>query len=345
MTLRDEEKLVFFEGMYDLMSSGIPITEALSGFEEDAPKKLRLILKQLRENIQNGKTMHESLALYPQIFDEVTLTLVETGEQSGNMDTIFESISKNLSENIAFKTKIKNALVYPAVLSFIFVVMLVFIMVYAVPKFKYVFSKLTTEIPLPTKVVFAVSDTILKYHVFLGAGVVALVLFVIYLLKRYRREVTQFMAILPVTGSLYNNMDIYRFTKTMSLLIASGIPITTALGLCKKTVYKNVNLRRLREMYDYAESGKEISGYLNTQKGLMPKTMINLIEFGEKSGSLDRSFSKIASTAQIKVQSSLDRIAVLMEPLIISFMGVVVGAVMMSIIAPIYQLIGNINAR
>lgn len=345
MTLKDDEKLVFFEGLSNLLSSGIPIIEAISGFEEDSSKKLRVILVSLRENLQRGKTIHESLALYPQIFDGVTLSLIQAGEESGSLDAVFETITKNLAEDISFKNKIKNALVYPAVLFVVFLIMLVFIMIYAVPKFKYVFSRLSAQIPAPTRVIFFISDAILNYYPYILVGIVAILLTLWLLIKKFKAQLHQVIAVLPIVTNLYNYLDIYRFSKTLSLLITAGIPITNALELCRTTVFKKSNIKRLTQLTTHAETGRDISLFLNSQKGFMPKTMINLVEFGEKSGTLDKSFSKISNLAQLKVQTALDRIAVLMEPLVITIMGVTVGGVMMSIIAPIYQLIGNLNVR
>jgi type II secretory pathway component PulF len=345
MSLKDDEKLIFFEGLGEAVSSGIPFVDAVSGFQEDASPRLKVVLNTLKADVENGKTIYESLIKYPQVFDGVTLSLINSGEESGNLDVAFETIAKNLAEEVTFKNKVKNALTYPLLLGVVFVVMVTFIMVYAVPKFKYVFSRMSAEIPLPTKVVFFVSDAIINYYLYIIASVVLLTVLITFLLKKFRNQFLQLVFSLPLLSTLYNYLDIYRFSKTLALLINSGIPLTQSLELCQTTVFKTANVKRLKDLTAHCLTGKEMALFFKADKKFLPQTMINLIEFGEKSGSLEKSFQKISTYTQTRVQTTLDRISVLLEPITITAMGLTVGGVMMSIIAPIYQLIGNINAR
>jgi type IV pilus assembly protein PilC len=339
------DKLILFSNLSSLLSSGIPILEATDIISDDAPKSLQPILNQFKQSLTQGKTLASTLSLFPNSFDPITISLVETAEKSGNFESILKDIVADIKRDMELSEKVKSAAAYPLVTAFVFLVILVVILLYVIPKVAEVFGRIKVAIPLPTQILFAISANLLIYWpVFLSIAVLLLI-GIILLLKYKKCFIISVLITLPIIKGIAKNMDLARFTKSLSLMLSAGIPITEALNLSAKLI-NNRNLRiAINNIAELVSKGQNLGDSLGNQRNQFPRVMINMIKAGEKSGSLEKSTYDLSEHFNMLVESSLKNLTTLMEPFLLLFMGTLVAGLMLSVIAPIYQLIGSIKPQ
>ena len=208
-----------------------------------------------------------------------------------------------------------------------------------------VFKKLNVVLPLPTRVLIAVSDIVLKYTVPFLAGIGLLVVIFVFLFKTQKKRILNVFLSLPLISGLAREIDLTRFNRSMALLLASGLPIVEALALAQNIVNKKQVLRAVELSKNAVSAGKNLSEGLRGAKKTIPGFMVRIIEAGERSGSLDKSMQELADFFDEEVGNKLKTMSTLLEPIMLVVVGIMVGGMMMAIIAPIYGLIGNISSR
>jgi type II secretory pathway component PulF len=344
MRLRPEDKVTFYEGLNRLLSSGIPIDEALDGLSDEYNKNLSLFLIDLRSELIRGVTMSSVLFKYPHIFSSVEVNLIKAGEESGNLEEILESLAANVKEEILFKSKVVSALTYPAFLMFVFTFIFVGILMYVVPRFKGVFQRLKVGIPLPTQLLFDLSDLMINFWplVLIGVAIVVISLFALYRLKR--PYFISLLSSMPVARGIFNYLDIYKFSKTMYLLTLSGIPLVKALTLSKEVIYKKKMHLMVDEIIENVTNGDKLALGFKKYPRVFPSSMSKIIQYGEVSGSIEKSFKDISVLAESRAKVTLDRLGVLLEPVMVFVVGLMIGVFMIALIYPMYQMIGNVGS-
>lgn len=343
--LSKKDKLMLISNLGTMLSSGIPIMEAVDAILEDNSGNQKKVLKVLKEDLNQGKTISESFGRFPRAFDPVTVNLIKAAEKAGDLDTILKDLSINIKKEIEFNEKVKGALTYPVFVLIVFVGVLGLMLVFVIPRISSVFKKLNVTLPLPTQILIAVSDFVLKYTVpfLIGLGLFIVVFVLLY--KTQKRKVLNVFLSLPLLSTLAQEIDLTRLNRSMALLLSSGLPIVEALTLAqnivnKKQVYRAVELSR-----EAVSAGKNLSEGLRSAKKTIPGVMVRIIEAGEKSGSLDKSMQELADYFDEEVSNKLKALSTLLEPIMLVVIGILVGGMMLAIIAPIYGLIGDISSR
>ncbi len=339
------EKLAFISGLGKMLEGGIAIPDAIDALLEGTKKDQKKVLQMLKADLAEGRTISESLAKFPKSFDPITTSLISTGEKSGNLEKNLNQLSANLTADIELSGKIKAAVAYPVFVIAIFFMVLIMILVFVIPRITTVFLRLKLELPLPTKILIVVSSQLRENTVVFVSLVLLALLAVTLVFKKKSSLIFNLLANLPVLSNLVTQIDLARFTRSLNLMLSASIPITEALASTKNVVYrKNIKLM-IENCQKSVESGKNISDTLKKYPKIIPPIMTKMIEAGEKSGSLEKSMIDLSSYFNGKIDSSIKTLTILLEPVLLVIIGVLIGGIMLSIITPIYNLIGKINPR
>jgi type II secretory pathway component PulF len=345
LRLSPKEKLNLITNLATMLSAGIPILETVEVLANDTKGNQQKILKILLEDLNQGLSISASFGRSPKAFDPVTLNLLRSAEESGSLDSALTDLAENIKEEIEFTSKVRGALIYPFIIFLLFLGIMLVILIYVVPRISDVFRKLKLDLPLTTRVLIWSSETFLAYWPFIIAGSLVIIALLTLLFVRKKREVVSLLFSLPLISRLARQIDLARFTKSFGLLLTSGIPIVLALEYSEHSVAKKDMARAIRKARDTVSSGKPLSEGLSLSKKLFPDLMIRIVSAGERSGALEESMGKLNDQFELGVSSALKTVTTMLEPILLVIIGLFVGGMMLSIIAPIYQLIGGITAR
>lgn len=345
MNLSANEKLTLISELATLLSSGIPISDAIASLQLGSKGNVKKLLEVLAEDVNEGHSISDSFQKFPRVFDPVTISLLRAGEKSGNLEVTLKDIKSNISKDIEFNSKIAAALAYPTTIFVVFGAVLLLIMTFVIPRIAKVFANLRINLPLPTKILISVSGLVMNYYPYIILGIVVLIILIAILLKYQRRGILNIFFTLPIVSGIVIKIDLARFTRNLSILLKSGIPIVEALELSEKIVNKSDMYKMIIYSKDTITKGGTFSEGLIKFNYIIPSTMIKIIQAGEKSGKLESSLNELSEYFDIKVTNSLKTATTLIEPILLVVIGVLVGGVMLAIISPIYGLIGQIGGR
>lgn len=345
VSLSGNDKLALISNFSTMYSAGIPLLETVDSLLEDSKGNQKKILENLRDDLMQGKRVHESFARFPHIFDKVTINIIKASEEAGTLDQTLNDLKLNIKKEMEFSDKIRSAMIYPMFIFFVFGGVMLLMLVYVIPKISSVFLKLHVNLPLPTKILIFVSDLLVHYTF---PALIGGILFSVGLYFLYKKQKTIILGIflsLPLIKDLARDIDLTKFTRSLYLLLYSGIPITTALELTHDVVKKREVARAISHARDVVLSGKKLSLAFRDSRSIMPSILIKITEAGEKSGSLDKSMLEISEFLDYEVSSKLKTVTAIIEPVMLLLVGGMVGGMMLSIIAPIYGLIGSVGAH
>jgi type II secretory pathway component PulF len=331
--------------MATMLTAGIPILDVVSSLLEDSKGGQQKILVALRDDLMQGKHVYATFSRFPKVFDSVTVSVIKASEEAGTLDVTLRDLKVTTQKDIEFTDKVKSAMVYPVFIIFIFMAVLFMILIVVVPKISQVFSRLNVVLPLPTKILIFLSNLLLQHTIELLGGTVLIVGLIIVLYRNKKSLVMEVLYGLPVVSTLIQEIDVTRFSRSLHLLLTSGLPITTALELTSNVVIKRKTAEIIRRSRDMVLAGKKLSEGFRAGKGYIPTLMIKLMEAGEKTGTLDKSMQDISEFYDYEVTNTLKTLTALLEPILLVAVGIVVGGMMLAIIAPVYGLIGQVGAH
>lgn len=343
VSLSEKDKLSFISNMSTLLSAGIPIMETVEALAEDSKGGIKIILEGMREDLVQGKQVNATFATFPKIFNRVTVNVIRAAEEAGNLDVTLKDLKQEIKKEIEFSDTVKSALLYPIIIGIVFFGVLLLILVVVIPKISLVFSRLNVVLPLPTKILIFVSNTLLTYTIPLIIFTIILFIFLYFLFKTKKTFIVNVFSSMPVISSLMEQIDLTHFSRSFYLLLCSGITINSALELAGDVVVKKNIAKAINRAYDVVMSGKKLSEGLKEKRSAFSGIMIKMIEAGERTGTLDKSMLDISEYLDYQVTNSLKNVTTLLEPVMLVVVGVLVGVMMMAIIAPIYSLIGQVG--
>lgn len=343
VNLKGTEKLELVGSFATMITSGISILEIVRSLSEDAKGGQKAILEEMANDLSQGKRIYVTFAKFPRVFDRVSVNVIRASEEAGTLDVALRDLRKTLQKDMEFNDKIRSALMYPSFIVIIFLGILGMILTFVVPKISQVFLQLNVPLPLPTKIMIFMSDVILRYPFWLGGGFLLLGGLTYYLLSYRRRQFFETFYALPLISTLVMQIDVTNLARNLSVLLASGLPITQALDLVIEVVARRRMAELLTTTKGMVLAGRPLSQGFRADPGAVPSIVIKLIEAGEKTGTLDRSLQEIAEYFDYKVTYTLKSITTLLEPVMLVAVGVVVGGMMLAIIAPVYGLISQLG--
>lgn len=338
-----DEKMQLMGNLATMLGAGIPILETVDSLLEESKGNQTKILTTLKNDLNEGNLIHTSFARFPKSFDKVTISLIKAAEKAGNLETVLRDIKENIRKDMEFSDKVKSAMMYPIFVLLIFVGVMVMMLVVVIPKIAQVFTRLKMDLPLATKVLIVASNALVKNPVTSLSVVGAIVAIFIALFYFKRQWLTNVIFSLPFVSGIVKQIDLARFSRSFSLLLDSGLPILVAIDLSKEVILKSDLKKLIAEAGEKVESGKQFSEGLKTKKKVMSGMVVKLIEVGERTGSLNESMKDISETLSYEVTKRLETATALLEPIMLVFVGLAVGAMMLSIIGPIYGLISSVG--
>jgi len=346
-SVKSDDLVVFSRQFTTLIESGIPVVECLeilrsqveSAVFKDA---LGFILKDVRE----GASLSNAFGKHPRIFPEIYISMVEAGEISGNLPSILDRVSVYLEKSSALKKKIVSAMYYPIVVVLMALGITAFLMVRVIPTFKGIFDSLNAKLPLPTQILINISVFVSKKEniiIILVFLIVSVFLFLRYIStdkgkKNYHKALLK----LPILGDLIKKIAIARFARTFSTLIKSGVPIIKCLDIVGKTSGNKIIEEAVVKSKKFIQEGQTISTPLE-ETGIFPPMVVRMVSIGERSGRLEEMLSKVAQFYEEQTDAMVAGLSSLIEPIIIVFLGVVVGGIVISLFLPIIQITQYLN--
>lgn len=345
ITISNSDKLSLFSDLHTMLSAGIPLLETVNALLEDAKGNQKKLLEVLRDDLTQGKHVYFTFSKFPRVFPKVTTSIVKASEEAGTLDVTLKDLKDSLKKDIEFSDKIKSALIYPLFIVFVFFLVLLMILVVVIPKISTVFSRLKTELPLPTKILIFMSNTLLSQTIPVVIGIAVLIMLIIFIYKKQKSLLLGILFRLPLVSDLEKEIDLTRFSRSFYLLLNAGIPIASALELTESVVFKKEVGKGIAHAKDAVTLGKKLSEGLKDTKKVFPSIMIRITEAGERSGSLDKSMMEISEFLDYQVSSKLKTVTALLEPILLVVIGGLIGGMMLAIIAPIYGLIGQVGQR
>jgi type IV pilus assembly protein PilC len=337
----NEDIAVFSRQLATMMSAGIPMVQAFeiigNGHEKPAMQKLVIDIK---NNIEGGSTLHESLAKHPLYFDSLFVNLVEAGEQAGALETLLDKIATYKEKTEALKKKIKKALFYPAAVLVVAVVVSVILLLFVIPQFEELFKGFGADLPAFTQMVVNLSRFVQHQGwwmlIMIGGGFYAF----FYFKKRSRKLqllLDRVMLKFPIIGPILQKSAIARFARTLSTMFAAGVPLVEAMGSVAGATGNIVYEEAVLRMKDEVATGQRLQRAMENV-GLFPNMVVQMIAVGEESGSLDTMSAKVAEFYEAEVDNAVDSMSSLLEPMIMAILGVLVGGMVIAMYLPIFKL-------
>ncbi len=327
-----------------MIGAGLPMVQCLDILSaQTESKELAKIIYQVKEGVQGGATLSEALARHPKVFDALYTNMVEAGELGGALDAILVRLALYREKADKLVRKVKGAMIYPSVVAFVAAAVTIGMLAFIVPVFAKMFGGLNAELPTPTLVVLLISHFLQSNFLYLFFGALGLTgLFLWW--KRTPGGALTFDKILlktPVFGNLVRKSSVARFTRTLSTLLASGVSILDALEITAKTAGNLVVANAINHSVVAIAEGDTITGPLK-ETGVFPPMVTQMISVGEKTGGLDDMLSKIADFYDDEVDDAVSALTSIIEPIIIVFMGIIIGGILIAMYLPMFDIIGKI---
>jgi type IV pilus assembly protein PilC len=336
-----EDIAIFSRQLATMLQAGIPLVQAFdivaTGHENPGMQKL---LSAIKVDLESGTTLAEAMAKHPLHFDKLFVNLVQSGEQSGALETLLDKIATYREKTEAIKKKIRKALTYPIAVLVVAVVVTAVLLVFVIPQFESIFSSFGADLPAFTQFVVGISRFVRTNGVLIVLGLVAIAMTFMYFYKR-SRKMNEFLdrALLhtPILGQIIRKAAIARFTRTLSTMFAAGVPLVEAMesvaGATGNIVYELATL----EIRTEVATGQRLQRAMEATE-LFPNMVIQMIAVGEESGSLDEMCAKVADFYESDVDNAVDNLSSLLEPMIMAILGVLVGGLVIAMYLPIFKL-------
>lgn len=332
---------VFSRQIATMIKSGVPIVQALEiiGSGNKNPR-MKTLVDSLRLDIEGGSSIYEAMSKHPVQFDELYRNLVKAGEGAGVLETVLETIA-TYKENIeSLKGKIKKALFYPATVIAVALIVSAILLVFVVPQFEEVFSNFGADLPAFTKMIIAASDFMVAWWwlvLLMVGGLVGLTIFAFKRSPAFQHFIDRMTLKIPVIGVVMHNSSIARFSRTLATTFQAGVPLVEALGIVAGATGNTVYEKATLQIMDDVSVGYQLNMAMK-QVNLFPHMVTQMTAIGEEAGALDTMLFKVAEFYEEEVNNAVDALASLIEPLIMVFIGIVVGSMVIGMYLPIFKL-------
>ncbi|HWR58053.1 MAG TPA: type II secretion system F family protein [Thermodesulfovibrionales bacterium] len=339
--VKDKDIVVFTRQFSTMIDAGLPLVQGLdilSGQVEN--KNLAKTLTTVKADVESGSTYADALRKHPKIFTELYVNMVAAGEAGGILDTILNRLAGYIEKSMKLKKKVKGAMIYPAVITFVAVAVLAVIMIFVVPVFSKMFASMGGVLPLPTRFLIHLSNFVAGVGGLITLG--ALVGFGIFIAQMRRTEqgkrfIDAIILKLPVFGMILRKVAVAKFTRTLGTLVSSGVPILDGLEITAKTAGNKVLEYAIMDVRKAVAEGKTLEEPLS-KAGVFPPMVTHMIAVGESTGALDAMLSKIADFYDDEVDNAVSNLTSLLEPMLMVFLGTTVGFIVVALYLPIFKM-------
>lgn len=340
-----KEVVIFTRQLATMIDAGLPIVQALDILAQQTENKtFAKIIKQVKQDVESGTTFADALSKHAKQFDELYTNMVAAGEVGGILDTILARLAGYMEKAVKLKAKIKGAMIYPICIISVAVLVTAVLLIWVIPVFADMFSSFGKALPLPTQIAINLSYVTIAYFKYIIAFWVAVFVSIRmwYRTEKGRFAIDGFLLKLPVFGNLFRKAAVARFTRTLSTLLSSGVPVLESLLITGKTAGNKVVERAILTARQSISEGKTLTEPLLASQ-VFPPMVCQMINVGETTGALDTMLNKIADFYDDEVDNAVANLTSLMEPLVIVFLGVVIGGLVIAMYMPIFKLGSVLN--
>jgi type IV pilus assembly protein PilC len=329
---------VFSRQFATMINSGLSLLRALTILTEQTEnKELARVLGEVRNDIETGNSLSASMGKHPKVFPPLMVNMVKAGEVGGFLDAVLLQLAENFEAEVKLRGKVKAAMTYPTVVFVMAILMCIGMLLFIVPVFAGMFSDLGGELPLPTRILMALSDGLKSYFplLILAAIAAAVAWAKTKRTDRVRNVVDPLKLKIPVFGNLFAKIALSRFSRNLGTMMKSGVPILQSLDIVADTTGNVVLARALRDVQDSVRSGESIAGPLANHP-IFPPMVVQMMAVGEDTGALDEMLLKISDFYDQEVEATTEALTALIEPLMIAFLGAIVGSMIIALYMPIF---------
>lgn len=342
-TVKETDLVLFTRQLSTMIEAGISLVQALTALYEQCDSKrqrsLRYIISDITARVQGGETLHESIAKHPRVFNRLFVSMIKAGEHGGLLAEILDRLAGFLEASARLRKKVKSAMTYPVVVVCIAFAITTFLIVRVVPIFGEIFKDFGAKLPAPTQFLIDVSDFVRGEWYFLVVGIVGTIVGLRTFLrsKRGKQLTDKWKLKLPVFGPLVHKICMSRFSRTFAQLIRSGVPILEVLDIVGGTSGNHVIEASIKSVSQDVEKGDNLSVALS-KKPIFPPMLLRMVAAGESTGKIDTMLEKMADFWDEEIEAMLDALTSLIEPMLIVFLGVIVGGIVIAMFLPIFKL-------
>ena len=338
--IKPEELVIFSRQLATMVNAGIPLVQSLDILSEQMENpSFGAIIEKVRSDVEAGASLSDALGKHDKVFSLLYTNMIKAGETSGMLDEILERLAGYLEKNNSLQRKVKSAMIYPLVVSLMAVGITLVLLLKVIPTFKDIFESLGGTLPLPTQILITISDTTRNYffHSIVVFGIIIAGIKKYVNTDRGRQQFDSLKLRLPIFGTLLRKVAVARFSRTLSTLIRSGVAILGAMEIVGKTAGNKVIEKAVNKARIGIREGESIAAPL-TKSQVFPPMVTRMISVGEESGELEKMLSKIADFYEEQVDAAVSGLTSLIEPLIIAFLGIVVGSIVIAMFLPIFKI-------
>lgn len=339
-------RIFFTQNLRVMLHAGLPLGRALRTLADQISHKFfQKIIEHIRVSVESGVTLSSALAQYPRVFPELFVSMIAAGEQSGKLDEILSRLTIQLKKSHTLRAKTRNAMIYPIIVTIGMIAVSVVMLVVVLPKITEIFNETGAKLPLPTRILMAMSHFLVTRGLIVAAAVIILLAITIWFGRTLRGK-RFFHALLlrsPIIGPIVQKMNLANFTRSMSSLLSTDIPIVQTFQIIARTM-SNIQYREsLQAASEQLKTGASLVKTLEAYPRLYPPVVSQMISIGEESGTLDSVSSEVATFYEEEVDQTMANLSTIIEPIIILVLGLGVAAIAVAVILPIYSLGNQIN--
>jgi len=332
---------IFTRQMATMLKAGVPLVQSFEIVEDGLEKpRMRELVKSIRNDVASGSGLAPSLAKHPRYFDDLFCSLVGSGEDSGTLEVMLDRVATYKEKTEQLKAKIRKAMTYPIAVVCVAIIVCAILLIKVVPVFAETFENFGSELPAFTQFVMSISDFVIAWWYIIFAGIIATI-FAFREIKlrsvKFSEWLDQLALRIPVVGGIVHDAVIARFSRTLSTTFAAGVPLVDALNSTAGAAGNSVYAKAIRRIRDDVTTGTTLYQSIKAT-GLFPNMLLQMVSIGEESGALDDMLDKVATHYEEAVDNAVDSLSSLMEPFIMSILGVLVGGLMIAMYLPIFML-------
>lgn len=323
-----------------LIGANVPLVESLTAVMGQLTHvKLRSVVTNLKERVNEGSSLGQAMEAHPDIFSNLFINMVKAGEASGSLDQVLNELAEYTEKQAGLKSKVMGAMAYPAVMSGVGVIIMIFLFAFVIPKITTIFDSMKAALPLPTVILLAISGAVTNYW----WAIIIVVGLTVYFIRKWldtpkgKAKFDAWSLKLPIFGKLFRLVNISRIMSTLATLLAAGVPMLSALGIVKNLMSNDIFRKVIENTIEEVSGGAALAEPLK-KSGEFPPVVIHMIAVGEKTGQLEEMLKKVSSSYDQQTETTISALTSMMEPLIIVAMGVSVGFVVMAVMLPIFNL-------
>ena len=347
--VKSKELAIFTRQFSVMIDAGLPLVQCLDILSQQQQNKyFKQVLDQVRQDVEEGSTLAGAMSRHPRVFDQLYSNMVEAGETGGILDLILQRLSTFIEKIVKLKRDVISALIYPAAVILLAIAAVAVIMVVVIPQFQNIFMGLLgpgEPLPLPTRIVVGISNFLAGWG---GLAILVVVIGTVVSLKFYyktprgRKQIDSLLLKMPIIGSIFLKIAVARFSRTLSTLLSSGVPILQSLDITARTAGNMVIEEAIVNIRTAVEQGKSFVEPLRAAE-VFPHMVSQMVGIGEQTGALDAMLGKIADFYEQEVDAAIANLLTLIEPALIGFLGVTIGSIVVSMYLPMFSLIGKLS--